>query len=57
MSFAHPTDAVTEPPRSWAVGMRRGAGGRCPNCGDGAVFDGYRRDVPQRHAAAVSDTV
>jgi uncharacterized protein (DUF983 family) len=41
MPFPYPNDAVAEPPRSWTVGMRRGAGGRCPNCGTGAVFDGY----------------
>jgi uncharacterized protein (DUF983 family) len=41
MPFSPPNETVTEPPRSWSVGMRRGAGGRCPNCGTGSVFDGY----------------
>ena len=30
-------------PRSWLVGLRRGLGGHCPNCGAGAAFAGYLR--------------
>ncbi len=41
MPFSTPNDAAAQPPRSWTVGMRRGAAGRCPNCGTGRVFDGY----------------
>jgi uncharacterized protein (DUF983 family) len=28
-------------PRSWLLGMRRGATGHCPNCGAGRAFAGY----------------
>lgn len=41
MPFSPPNDAAATPQRSWTVGMRRGAAGRCPNCGTGRVFDGY----------------
>lgn len=30
-------------PRSWRLGLRRGVGGHCPNCGAGAAFAGYLR--------------
>jgi uncharacterized protein (DUF983 family) len=29
--------------RSWQLGLRRGVGGHCPNCGAGAAFAGYLR--------------
>ncbi len=28
-------------PRTWKRGVLRGAAGRCPNCGAGAIFSGF----------------
>jgi uncharacterized protein (DUF983 family) len=39
------SEPTNPPQRSWLLGMRRGAGGRCPNCGAGAAFAGYLRVV------------
>jgi uncharacterized protein (DUF983 family) len=36
---------TTTPPRSWLLGMRRGAVGHCPNCGAAPAFAGYLRVV------------
>ncbi|MBI3506952.1 MAG: DUF983 domain-containing protein [Proteobacteria bacterium] len=41
MPFSHPSTDSSDAKRSWTLGMRRGAAGRCPNCGTGAAFAGY----------------
>ena len=33
-------------PRSWLRGVWRGAARRCPQCGRGALFDGYLKTAP-----------
>ncbi len=41
MPFSRTDDESADAKRSWRLGMRRGATGRCPNCGTGAAFAGY----------------
>ena len=41
MTSASHDDPSDQSPRSWLLGMRRGATGHCPNCGAGRAFAGY----------------
>ena len=36
---------MAEENRTW-LGLRRGAQRRCPNCGEGKLFDGYLKVLP-----------
>jgi uncharacterized protein (DUF983 family) len=39
-----PASGVRAP---WLLGLRRGASGRCPACGEGSIFRGYLKPQPQ----------
>ena len=42
IGMAHPQEARTaDPERMLGLAMRRGAMGRCPNCGEARLFTGY----------------
>lgn len=43
MPLTKPSAEAVEPPRSWALGLRRGAACKCPNCGAAPVFAGFLR--------------
>lgn len=45
MLIEQPHETTQKPPRSWLLGMRRGAVGHCPNCGAAPAFSGYLRVV------------
>ncbi len=45
MLIEQPHETTQPTPRSWLLGMRRGAVGTCPNCGAAPAFSGYLRVV------------